>query len=80
MSNPLSSLFNGNQPNALPNGFGNLSNFMTNFNNFRQMLGNNPGQNAEQIVKNMVSSGRVSQEQLNQASQMATMIQKVTGL
>lgn len=76
MSNPLYGMLN----NQLPNNLGNLSNFMTNFNNFRQTLGNNPSQYAENLVKQMMSSGKISQEQFNQASQMASMIQQKMGI
>ena len=82
MSNPLLNVFNpmGKVGTQLPGQFGNLSNFMNNFNSFRQMLGNNPGQNAEQLVRQMLSSGQISQEQFNQAKQLATTLQQVTGL
>lgn len=73
MSNPIFNMFNYSIPN---NNLGNFSNFMNDFNKFRQSLGSNPAQYAENVVKQMVSSGKISQEQFNQATQMASMIQQ----
>lgn len=72
MSNSIYNIFN----NSSSTGFGNLSNFINNFNTFKQSLGNNPAQHAQNMVNQMISSGKISQEQFNQASQMASMIQK----
>lgn len=76
MSNPIFNMFNYSIPNNNNNNLGNFSNFMNDFNKFRQSLGSNPAQYAENVVKQMVSSGKISQEQLNQATQMASMIQQ----
>lgn len=62
--------------NFQQNPMSNMTNFMNSFNNFKQSLGNNPSQYAEQMVKQMLNTGQVSQEQFNQVSQMATMLQK----
>lgn len=57
MSNPLYQAFNGGQ-----------NNMMANFQSFmKQMQGKNPN---EEIAK-LLQSGRISQQQLNQAQQMA---------
>ena len=57
MSNPLFNALGGNQPNM-----------MSDFQKFmQQMQGRNPN---EEIAK-LLQSGRVSQQQLNQAQQMA---------
>ncbi len=54
----------------------NTSSFLDNFNNFKQSLGNNPAQFAENQIKQMLNNGQISQQQFNQASQMATLLQK----
>lgn len=72
MSSSIYNIFN----NPLPNMFGNPANFMNDFNIFKQSLGSNPEQYAQNLVNQMVSSGKISQQQLNTASQMASMIQK----
>ena len=72
MSSSIYNIFNS----SLPNMFGNPANFMNDFNIFKQSLGSNPEQYAQNLVNQMVSSGKISQQQLNTASQMASMIQK----
>ena len=52
--------------------FGNMQNFMNQFNQFRQSFGNS--QNPQAIVQQLLDSGRMSQEQFNQLSQMANQI------
>ncbi len=66
--NPLFNSLNSNQNNT--------SNFLDNFNTFKKTLGSNPSQFAEQQIKQMLSTGKISQQQFNQASQMATLLQK----
>ena len=51
--------------------FGNMQNFMNQFNQFRQEIGN---QNPQVMVQQLLDSGRMSQEQFNQLSQMANQI------
>ena len=51
--------------------FGNMQNFMNQFNQFRQGIGN---QNPQAMVQQLLDSGRMSQEQFNQLSQMANQI------
>ncbi len=77
MSSPLFNALNGI---GSQNPVGNLSQFMTRFNNFRNTLGSNPEAQARQRVQEMLNSGQISQEQFNQASQLATLIQKMTGI
>lgn len=66
--NPLSSMFQSQPQN---NPFGNAMNMMSQFNQFRQNFSGDP----RQAVMNLMSSGRMSQEQFNQFSQMARMFQ-----
>ncbi len=49
---------------------GNFQNFMNQFNQFRSMFRGN----AQQEVQQMLNTGRINQEQLNQAMQMAQSI------
>lgn len=58
MSNPLYKALGGNQQ---PNMMGDFQRFM------QQMQGRNP----HQEIANLLQSGKVSQQQLNQAQQMA---------
>ena len=58
MSNPLFNALGGNQQ---PNMMGDFQRFM------QQMQGRNP----HQEIANLLQSGRISQQQLNQAQQMA---------
>ena len=51
--------------------FGNMQNFMNQFNQFKQQFGN---QNPQQVVQQLLNSGQMSQEQFNQLSQMANQI------
>ena len=67
----MSSLFNEFQQNNTPNG--QMNNFINQFNNFRSMFNGNP----EQQVKQLLSSGRISQEQFNQFAQTANQLRKL---
>lgn len=49
--------------------------FLQRFNQFKQMAGNNPRQQVEQLLK----SGKVSQPQYDQAMQMAKQLQNLLG-
>lgn len=51
--------------------FGNMQNFMNQFNQFKQNFGN---QNPQQMVQQLLDSGKMSQQQFNQLSQMANQI------
>jgi hypothetical protein len=67
MSNPLFRAFGGNQQ---PNMIGDFQRFM------QQMQGKNP----QQEIANLLQSGRISQQQLNQAQQMAQQMQGMMGM
>lgn len=58
MSNPLYNALNGNKQQSLTQGF---------FQFMHQMKGQDP----DQIINSLVSSGKISQGQLNQAQQRA---------
>jgi hypothetical protein len=66
MSNPLFKALGGNQSNMM----GDFQKFM------QQMQGRNPH---EEIAK-LLQSGRVSQQQLNHAQQMAQQMQGMMGM
>lgn len=66
MSNPLFNLFGGNQA---------MNPMLQRFNQFRQMFKGNP----QQQVQQMLNSGRISQEQYNQAVQTANQIMRMLG-
>jgi hypothetical protein len=57
--------------NRLFQTMGGYQNFQQQFGNFAQQMGN---QNPQQMVEQLLASGRMSQEQFNQLSQMANMI------
>ena len=62
-----------NQPNmGFNNGF-NPFNFMKQFNEFKNTFKGNP----EEVVKNMLNSGQMSQEQFNQLQGMASQLQSM---
>ena len=64
----MSSLFNDfNQP---PN---NMANLLSQFNQFRSTFSGNP----EQQVKQLLQSGRMSQEQFNQCAQTANQLRQL---
>lgn len=66
MNNPLYQALNGNQNNVI----GEFQKFM------QQMQGKNP----HQEINNLLRSGRISQQQLNQAQQMAQQMQSMMGM
>lgn len=65
------SLYNayGNAP--MPGPMGNMQRMMQQFNQFKNTFQGDP----RQTVMNMVNSGRISQQQLNMAQQMAQQFQ-----
>ncbi len=67
MSNPLFGMF-GNQPQA-------MNPMIQKFQQFRQMFSGNPQQQVQQLL----NSGRVTQEQYNQAVQTARQMMKMMG-
>lgn len=66
--NPLFNILNGGMQPQNP-----MMNMMTQLNRFRQTFQGNPKQQVQQLL----NSGRMSQEQFNQLSQMATQIQNM---
>lgn len=71
MTNPLFNMLGGNSQNINP--FGNIQNLVGQLNQFRNGLQGDP----RQQVQELLNSGRMSQSQYNQLSQMATQIQKM---
>lgn len=71
MANQLFNLLGGSSQNMNP--FGNMQNLMGQLNQFRNTLNGDP----KQQVQELLNSGRMSQTQYNQLSQMATQIQKM---
>ena len=67
MSNPLFGQFGGNQ---MP-----MNGLMQKFQQFQQMFKGNP----QQQIQQMMSSGKVNQQQYNQAVQMAQQFKKMMG-
>lgn len=61
MSNPLFQALGGNQPNIM--------------NEFRQFMSQMQGKNPYQEINKLLQSGAISQQQLNQAQQMAHQMQ-----
>ena len=68
MANKLFEMMN-NMP-QMGGAMGNFQNLMNQFNQFRSMFRGN----AQQEVQQMLNTGRINQEQLNQAMQMAQSI------
>ena len=71
MPNPLFNLLGNSSQNMNP--FGNMQNLMGQLNQFRNNLNGDP----KQQVQELLNSGRMSQTQYNQLSQMATQIQRM---
>ena len=68
MSNPLFGMMGGNQPQ--------MSGLMQRFQQFKQAFTGDP----KQRVQDLLNSGRISQQQYNQAVQMAQQLQKMMGV
>ena len=68
MADLLYNTLGGNTSNQ----FGNIPNFVQRLNQFSQTLQGDPKQQVQQLL----NSGRMSQQQYNQLSQIATQIQK----
>ena len=66
--NPLFNILNSGMQPQNP-----MMNMMTQLNQFRQTFQGNPKQQVQQLL----NSGKMSQEQFNQLSQMATQIQNM---
>lgn len=69
MSNPLYSMLGG----AMPNNLGNIGDIVRKFQQFRNSFNGDPRQQVQQLL----NSGRVSQEQYNQAVQIANQLQRI---
>lgn len=63
------------QQNPMMNNFGNMQNFMQQFNVFKQNF-NQQGLNPQMIVQNMLNNGQMTQSQFNQLSVLADQIMK----
>ena len=70
MANQLFNMLGGNN---LPGPFGNMQQMTSQLNQFRQGFQGD----AKQQVQQLLNSGRMSQEQYNKLSQMATQIQNM---
>lgn len=71
--NPLFNLLSNNSMQNTP--IGNYASFMNRFNQFRQSFNGN----AEQTVNAMLQSGRISQEQYNNAVRQAQQLRQMLG-
>ena len=71
MANQLFNMLGSNS--KLPGPFGNMQNLMSRLNQFRQSFQGDPKQQVQQLL----NSGRMSQDQYNKLSQMATQIQNM---
>lgn len=69
MSNPLFNMMRSNQ-------FGNATGIIEQFHKFKQSFNGNP----QQQVQELLNSGKVTQEQYNQAVQQAKALQKMLGI
>lgn len=67
------SLFNTLGGNKLPGPFGNIQQMMSKLNQFKQSFQGDPKQQVQQLL----NSGKMTQNQYNQLSQMATQIQNM---
>ena len=67
MSNPLFNQLGGNIPNN------NMLQMIQQFQKFKQTLNGNP----KEIVMNMLSDGKITQAQLNQAQMMASQLKEI---
>lgn len=69
MANSLYQALNGNMNT------GNMGDFMARLQNFQRTMQGDPRQQIQQ----MLNTGQISQQQFNQAAQMATQIQRMMG-
>ena len=69
----MNSLFNDLQSTPPAQPLGQMSNFLTQFNQFRSNFVGNP----EQQVKQLISSGRMSQQQFKQIAQTANQLRQL---
>lgn len=66
MSNPVFQAMGGNQPNIM--------------NQFQQFMSQMRGKNPYEEINKLLRSGAISQQQLNQAQQMAQQMQGLFGM
>lgn len=71
MANPLYNMMGGGMPNGMP-GMGNI---IQRFQQFRQTFQGDPRQQIQQLM----NSGKVSQQQLDNAIKTAQQLQKIIG-
>ena len=69
MSNPLFNLFGNSQ-------FGNVANLVKQFEQFKSTFQGNPQQQIQQLL----NSGKISQQQYDQAVQQAKALQEILGM
>lgn len=72
MNNPIYQQFG----NAMPQGAGNMGDFMQRFQQFRQAFSGDPRQRVQQLL----NEGKVTQDDYNRAVQMANQLQKMLKL
>ena len=72
MNNPIYQQFG----NAMPQGAGNMGDFMQRFQQFRQAFSGDPRQRVQQLL----NEGKVTQTQYNNAVQMAQQMQRMMGV
>ena len=79
MPNPLFSKFNHSNSGFIPGGnnqpMGNMMNFLRQFQQFRNNFQGDPKAQVQQLL----DSGKMSQEQFNQLSNMASQFQNMIG-
>lgn len=67
MNNPIFNALTGNMP------FGNMQNFINQFQQFKRTFSGDP----QQTINEMLKSGQINQSQIDQARQMAEQIQSM---
>lgn len=72
MSNPLFNILNNSSNSFIPNPYSNASNFLKAFNEFKNAFKGDP----KQQVQELLNSGKMTQEQFNQLSQIANQFQE----
>lgn len=70
MANPLFNLLNGAQSNGMQQGGMQQNNIQKQFDDFRRTVNGDP----RAIVQNLLNTGKMTQQQYNQLSQMANLL------
>lgn len=73
MANPFFNRFSGNNGPAQSGPFGNISNMMNQFQQFKSQFQGDPKEQVQQLL----NSGQMSQDQFNWLSNIATQFQKM---